>query len=265
MAAAAAQGMRRRREKHRVADPTDPENSLNNNHKDLCYGQDSAHDDSPDRCTVYSQHAQTRTHPSAAQPPTRPFPRGRSHPEPAPVAGPRAATPHPRPAEARPVHRLPRGAPRLAGVLVLQRPPILTPAADCPQPAQPVLRLRAARRHAPPLPQPPEQHAPRLRLRARAHRPPPRRRLPLRHASAQRVHRARALAVPAERQARRWILYVTGLDWLRSIHTRTHEYIQEQQHRAFRRAWAAKAATPPPAEATGVTHASPRIRSPVPS
>jgi hypothetical protein len=31
------------------------------------------------------------------------------------------------------VHRLPRGAPRLAGVLVLQRPPILTPAADCPQ------------------------------------------------------------------------------------------------------------------------------------
>jgi hypothetical protein len=47
---------------------------LNNNHKDLCYGQDSAQDDSPDRCTVYSQHAQTLTHPSAAQPPARPFP-----------------------------------------------------------------------------------------------------------------------------------------------------------------------------------------------
>jgi len=57
---------------------------------------------------MYSQHAQTLTHPSAAQPPARPFPRGRSPPEPAPVAGPRAATPHPRPAEARPVHRLPR-------------------------------------------------------------------------------------------------------------------------------------------------------------
>ena len=46
-------------------------------------------------------------------------------------------------------HRRPRGASRLAGLLEAQRPPVLPPPADRPQLPQPMLRLRAARRHAP--------------------------------------------------------------------------------------------------------------------
>ena len=97
----------RRKVRHRRT-PCAQCHSLNNNHKDLCCRTHEKTRQIGAPCTPSTPKLSLTRRPHS--PRHALFPRGRSPPEPTPVAGPRAATPRPRPAEARPtnaIHTMP--------------------------------------------------------------------------------------------------------------------------------------------------------------